>query len=184
MDLMRAWRVIACMVVAVVAAACSTTQTTPTTTLLPSSVGLLPANAQLQTRIELNSTRVKAGTSIQGTLVVTNHSSSAINLTKRCEPQYGVTLTNSQFLPEYGFADVCLGAPFVIHTGVNRLPIEVGTTYMGCTMTPSTASVSSPKCTATGPPPLPDGRYEAILVGNGLPLPAPVPVTVTLVGGS
>ena len=186
MELMRSWRVIACTMVALLAAACSTAQTTPTTPLhgLSSSVGLSAASPQLRTRIELDSTRVKAGTPIHGTLVVTNHSSSAINLTKRCRPQYEVTLTNSRFPPEYGFFDSCEDAPFLIHPGVNRLPIEVRTTYMSCTETPSTGSVSSiPKCTATGFPPMPDGRYEAILAGQELPLPAPVPATVTLVGG-
>ncbi|MFZ2056989.1 MAG: hypothetical protein WAV54_06240 [Acidimicrobiales bacterium] len=182
---MGSWRVIACTMVVLLAVACSTAQTTPTTALHgpSSSVGLLPASPQLRTRIVLGSTRVKAGTPIQGTLFVTNHSSSAINLTENCRPQYEVALMNARFPPEYGFFLSCLGVPLLIHPGVNRLPIEVRTTYMSCTETPSTASASSiPRCTATGLPPMPDGRYEAVLVGEELPLPAPVPVTVTLVG--
>jgi hypothetical protein len=54
---------------------------------------------------------------------------------------------------------------------------------MSCTETPSTALASLIlRCAASGLPPMPDGRYEAVLVGEELPLPVPVPVTVTLVG--
>jgi hypothetical protein len=120
MELMGSQRVIACTMVALLAGACSTAQTTHTTALHgpSSSVGLLPASPQLRTRIELGSTRVKAGTPIQGTLFVTNHSSSEINLTKKCRPQYEVALMNARFPPEYGFFLSCVDVPFLIHPGV------------------------------------------------------------------
>jgi len=184
---MRAWRIVACSTVALIAAACSTAQTTehgpPGSGHWPSR-GLLASNPQLRTRLELSATRIVAGSPIEGTLVVTNSSSTAINLTRECRPQYEVTLTNSRFPPAYAFLTSCTDAPFVIHPGVTRLPITVRTTYLSCTNTPTSGADSSfPKCTATGDPAMPDGTYEAILVGDQLPLPAPKPVVVTLVAG-
>jgi len=158
------------VLVGAILAGCSAAQPSGTRSGNP-RLGLLASSPQIQTQIELASTRVTAGSIIHGTLVITNHSPSPINLTKMCRPQYGVSLTNATMPPRVAFFDSCVEAPFVIRPGITRLGIEVLTTYGSCAETDQTP------CT---PPPLPTGRYEAVLVGNALPLPEPTPVTVTL----
>jgi hypothetical protein len=54
----------------------------------------------------------------------------------------------------------------------------VTTTYLGCGQGGSGSS--GPVCLSSGPPPLPEGSYDAVLIGLGLGLPEPRPVPVTL----
>jgi len=164
--------------VGAILAGCTAAQPSATHSGNP-KLGLLPSNPQIETRIELASTRVAAGSTIHGTLVITSHALSPINLTKICRPQYGVGLTNAKIQPQgVAFFDSCVEAPFVIPPGITRLAITVPTTYQECAQTNQTPSL--PRCAKKGMPPLPTGRYKAVLVGDGLPLPEPTPVTVTL----
>ncbi|MHB1711810.1 MAG: hypothetical protein ACYCV7_10465 [Acidimicrobiales bacterium] len=108
---------------------------------------------------------------------MTNTSGSAIDLRDRhgCTPGYAVGLTNAA-LPAAnapGFAAVCGTAALTLPPGTTRFPIEVITTYFGCTNgpTPSGGSHRLPQCITGGPPPLPSGRYVAVLYGSSLALP-------------
>jgi hypothetical protein len=143
--------------------------------------GLLRASPELRDRIELNSTRVLAGPRLHGTLVVTNRGRRPINLTRRCRPDFAVALTNGSVAPDVAFAFVCTNAPFVISPGTTRFPLTVATTYSSCLQPGGSSTKSMPSCLAGGIfPPLPPGRYRAVLVGDQIALPAPRPVAVTL----
>lgn len=149
--------------------------------------GLLPPPGGVSDKLVLASTVARAGTTIHGNLVVTNTSGSAIDLRDRhgCTPGYAVGLTNAG-LPAAnapGFSAVCGTAALTLPPGTTRFPIEVITTYFGCTNgpTPSGGSHGLPQCINGGPPPLPSGRYVAVLYGSSLALP-PATARVTLTG--
>ena len=146
-------------------------------------IGLVPAPRGLTDRLVLQQTRVTAGAPIKGTLVVTYRGHAPINLNRGCRPRYAVVVTNHRFPPEAAFPADCGTGPFIIKPGVNRLAITVVTTYGSCSQVASQATSRSPACLhgRERMPPLPPGRYQAVLVGDGsLPLPAPVPVPVSL----
>ena len=107
----------------------SASPTTTTTTPLK-SVGLIPAPAFVTDRVVLSKHKVRAGTAIAGTLVVTNRSSNPINLTKQCEPDYVIVIRNRAINQEPAFTTSCVSQPLILHPGVNRFPISVTTTYL------------------------------------------------------
>lgn len=157
--------------------------TTTTAPRLPGGYGLIPADPSLTDRIVLKSSSVTAGHPIDATLLVVNHSATAINLTKTCRPSFVVALTNRTYIPRVAFTTDCSSQPFAIVPGTTRLPIKVITTYLGCQQGGSTVS-GQPACVGDEAPPLPAGRYDAVMVGNGgLALPEPLPVPVTLTRG-
>jgi hypothetical protein len=142
--------------------------------------GLIPAPHGLTDRLVLRNTRVIAGTPIRGTLLVSNRSGRAINLNRGCRPSYEVALTSPRYTPSIAFAADCSVQPFIIRPGTNRLPVTVQTTYLACSATGSSAG-QVPRCRhGNRMPPLPAGRYDAVLFGDGLPLPAPAGVIVIL----
>ncbi|HVX20494.1 MAG TPA: hypothetical protein VHB02_04035 [Acidimicrobiales bacterium] len=147
---------------------------------------LFPALPKLHDRLVLDDTTVTAGTAIHGTLVVVNQGKRPIDLTAGCRPKYAVALEGPGYTPGPVFTTTCDTRPFVFGPGTTRLPVAVQTTYLACSDTPegSTPSGVLP-CTGSGPPPLPAGRYTAVLVelvgpatGWGLPRPKPVVVTI------
>jgi hypothetical protein len=158
-----------------------------TTGQVTSCGGLLPPPKGVSDELILASTATRAGMNIQGDLVVTNASGSAIELRDPhgCMPGYAVGLTNAM-LPAAnapGFAAVCRLAPLTLPPGTTKFPIEVITTYFGCTNGPSPSGGNDrlPRCTAGGPPPLTSGRYVAVLYGSSLALP-PATAWVNLKG--
>ena len=162
----------------------SNTTAVPTTTAppLPGGYGLLPSDPHLSDRILIATNRSKPGLSIDGTLVVVNDGAAPINLTKSCRPDFVVALTNSHYTPQVAFAAVCRSTPLMIAPGSNRLPVRVMTTYLGCGSSGSHSA--EPACLADGgPPPLPMGEYDAVLIGSGLALPEPEPVAIRLTPG-
>jgi hypothetical protein len=146
------------------------------------TTGLIPAPGGLTDSLVLQRTTVTAGTPIKATLLVTYRGRAPINLTHGCRPQYAVVVTNHRFPPAAVFATDCALRPFVIKPGDNRFAVIVETTYLSCSEVASQATRRSPACLPGRQPmpPLPAGRYEAVLVGEGLPLPAPAPVPVIL----
>ena len=160
--------------------------TTPTTTApIPlKSVGLAPAAASVTDRIVLTKHNVRAGTTIAGTLIVTNTSPNPINLTETCEPAYAVVVQNRAIRQEPAFTASCSSQPLILHPGTNRFPIAVATTYFGCLQPGGSSVTPMPKCTANGPQPLPVGIYRTVLYGSGdLALPEPAPIVVALRAG-
>ena len=159
----------------------------PTVSQAPTmATGLVPAPGGLTDRLVLLQTQVTAGTPIKGWLVVTYRGRAPINLNRGCRPQYAVVITNHRFPPDVAFPADCSAAPFVIKPGENRLAVTVITTYRMCAQVASQATSSMPACLHGHQimPPLPPGRYEAVLVGDGLPLPAPAPIPIRLAAAS
>jgi hypothetical protein len=155
--------------------------TTTSTTIPLKSVGLISARPFVRDRVVLTKHTVRAGTTIAGTLIVTNASSSPVNLTSECEPDYAVVIRNRTVQQEPAFTTGCSSQPLILHPGANRFPISVTTTYFEC-LPPGGTSVSPlPKCSPDGPPSLPAGRDTTVLFGSGdLALPEPAPVNVRL----
>jgi hypothetical protein len=146
------------------------------------TIGLIRAPRGLTDRLVLQQRHVAAGTSIKGTLLVTYRGHAPINLDRGCRPQYAVVVTNRRFPPAAAFASVCFRTPFIIKPGENRLSFTVFTTFLQCSEVASQATSGSPACRPRphAMPPLAPGRYQAVLVGDGLPLPAPTPIPVLL----
>ena len=166
------------------ASARPTAVATTTTTVPLTSLGLVPAARHITDRVVLAKYKVRAGTSIAGTLIVTNASSVSVNLTKRCEPFYAVVIRNRTVNQPPLFETACRPKPLLLHRGSNRFPILVTTTYSHCQVPGlGTSLVPTPRCTSDGAPPLPVGSYHTLLYGSGdLALPQPPPVRVTLTG--
>jgi len=147
------------------------------------ATGLVRAPRGLTDRLVLRQARVPAGTPIKGTLLVTYRGRKPVNLSRGCQPQYAVAVVNRRFPPLVAFPAVCSTDPFIIKPGENRLAVTVQTSYLSCTPSASQVSRYTPLCLPGRQkmPPLPAGRYQAVLIGDGhLPLPAPAPVPVTL----
>ncbi len=146
------------------------------------TIGLVPAPGGLTDALVLQRTRVTAGIPIQATLIVTYRGRAPVNLNHGCRPQFAVVVTNHQFPPAVAFATDCSLLPFIIKPGENRLAVTVDTSYSSCSEVLGQATRRSPACLPgrLPMPPLPPGRYEAVLVGQDLPLPAPAPVPVIL----
>ena len=146
--------------------------------------GLLPAPIGITDRIVLDHTVVATGTVLHGSLVVVNRSGHPISLLgpDGCQPSMSVAVTSTSIPPGAAFTQDCRSQPLVIARGETRMPIEVFTTYPGCS-SGSTAPTSPPTLPAclsgNRPPPLPVGGYQAVLVGMDLALP-PATVAVTL----
>ena len=150
------------------------------------ATGLIRAPSGLTDRLVLQQTHVTAGTPIKGSLVVMYRGRAPINLNRGCRPQYAVVITNHRFPPDVAFPADCSAAPFVIKPGENRLAVTVITTYRVCVQLASQATSAMPACLHGRQimPPLPPGRYEAVLAGDRLPLPAPVLIPVSLAAAS
>lgn len=166
------------------------TVTPPTETMMPAwqatvtvtgSNPLPPAGA-LSSVIDLPSTTLVAGTTVDGDLVVTNHTDKTINLTQGCKPFWSVGLQSPTIPYNPVEPTPCEPAPFLLAPGANRLPFELRVRYLGCSTNSESTSPSYPPCVGTEPPPLPPGSYEAVLVSQSPSLSA-APVNVEVVAG-
>jgi hypothetical protein len=147
--------------------------------------GLIPANPVLQDSIELKPKQVQAGGFLTATLVIVNDSEKTINLSSPCRPWIEVALANKSMRPDQNFRPpqrYCSRATVLVRPGTtHRYLGMVQTTYPDCT---AQAGQQVMQCLPDGKiPPLPAGRYYAVLVGDGLALPLPTPVPVDLTAG-
>lgn len=152
-------------------------------------------------RLVLNSTQVRAGQAIQGTLLVDNPGS-PIDLTRLatvevhpgdartarltgCRPAVAVGLSNRDVTQEPAFAFSCMPRPFLILHGTTRIPVTVITTYLGCQQLGGGGITPGGVACRNGdqPPPLPAGHYRTRVVwSETVPIPPPRAVTVSLTG--
>ena len=150
-------------------------------------------------RLVLDSTQVRAGQAIQGTLLVDN-SGSPIDLTElatielhpgdtrtarltECRPAVAVGLSNRDVTQEPAFAFSCSPLHFSIVHGTTRIPVTVTTTYLGCQQLGDVGITPGGVACRNGdqPPPLPAGRYRTRVVwSETVPIPAPAAVMVRL----
>ena len=184
----RAAAVVTVLAVGAAVSACSSTPAPPASrppaTTVPArlaALGLVPADRRLTDRIKLATSSARAGTPVDATLVVTNHTSTPINLTRTCRPQFAVVLARGAKVYGVAFAAVCSSEPLTIVPGVNTLSTTVLTTYSSCEPPGGHPTGGGPACVHGGPPPLPAGTYRAVLQGSGdLALPEPTPARLTL----
>jgi hypothetical protein len=133
------------------------------------------SRADLTTRIELPGATFVAGPTVTGTLVVDNNTGKPITLptdAHGCQLLWRIALTNASIPPNTAFKAECYRPAKPLASGENRFPFTLVTTYITCT------SVAG----SGGCPPLPPGRYTAVLVSStGVdPFPAPPPARVKL----
>jgi len=159
------------------------TSTRSTTTSTPAG-----RQAPLRIRLLLDRTIVVAGTTIRGVALLTNTTHKTITV-KACAADgwFEVGLSNARITFDGLLSPAVACAPSVkLVPGVNRVPFDVLTTYLGCTHVKALATSQQPVCTAAGTPPLPPGSYVTTVVTSGLPAPneAPAAIHVTLLPSS
>lgn len=148
----------------------SPTLTLPTT--VPYSP---PPPGALSTRIELPSRTLVAGSTVDGALVVSDHTDRSYNLTQGCRPYWAVGLQSATIPFNPAVPAICGLAPFWIHPGDNRLPFTLIVRYQACSSgSQGTAGTTLPPCGDAGAlPPLPPGTYQVVLVSGSPALSAP-----------
>ncbi len=130
----------------------------------------------LSARIVLPLRTMAAGSSIKGRLVVTNNTGRAIH-TWGCGTPFQVALTSSTYHPDVAWP-TCLQR-LTIPAGVTSYRVAVSATYLICSgsQSPGTTRACLP---GGGMPPLPAGKYRAMLFQSRHLVQAPpgIPVRV------
>jgi hypothetical protein len=132
------------------------------------------AKAAITIRVELERTRVVAGTPIKGTAVLTNGGTKAM-LVQQCATDgwLAVGLANKKIQFSPAFALVGCPPSVVLKPGPNRFPVTVITTYGSCLQPGGQSTIFVPNCLPLGSseplPPLPPGRYSTKVITMGLP---------------
>ncbi|HVA75375.1 MAG TPA: hypothetical protein VNF71_12510 [Acidimicrobiales bacterium] len=142
---------------------------------------------ELSAWLYLDSTQVRSGTPIKGTLVVTNSTHHNVGTPPGCAISYQVVLTNTSYHPMVVWPAVCAysrRSAISFHPGDTKIAITVQTTYLACSPQQTPGS-DVPTCGQGGQvPPLPPGIYYTELVSTGNFPPAPPPDQVTLLSAS
>ena len=125
---------------------------------------------------------LSAGASTSGYVVVDNTAGAPIAVTQGCggKPDIAVVLSSSKVPEAAVFAPV--KCPDVELTrGLHRYPIDIRASYQAC-IGPGGSGGGLPPCLPapeSGPPPLPVGRYQAVMAtDSSIPTAEPLPVTV------
>lgn len=138
---------------------------------------------ELSAWLYLDSTQVRAGAPIRGTLVVTNTTKHTVGAPPGCATSYEVVLTSPTYHPMVAWPAVCAynrRSAISFHPGDTKIAITVQTTYLACSQQAAPGSVT-PLCGEGGQvPPLPAGVYHTELVSSGNFLPVCPSVQVTL----
>ena len=115
------------------------------------------AAGRVTARLELPSTRLRAGSTIHGKLVLTNSGDLPVDLNQGCTPKWVVVLGRGTRPPGVAFSLDCGVEPFVVKPGTSTRPFEL--------------AVGRRK----------PGRYRAFLVSDDPAFPKARPVRVTVV---
>lgn len=125
---------------------------------------------------------LSAGASTSGYVVIDNTAKTSIAVTQACggKPDVAVVLSSPKVRQAAAFALV--KCPDVELTpGLHRYPIDIRASYQGC-IGPGGSGGGFPPCfpaPENGPPPLPVGRYQAVMAtDSSIPTAKPLPVTV------
>ena len=76
-------------------------------------------------RLELPSTRLRAGSTVHGKLVLTNSGDLPVDLNQGCTPKWEVVLGRGPRPPGVAFTLDCGVEPFVVKPGTSKLPFEL-----------------------------------------------------------
>ena len=141
------------------------------------------SSAPVEVRVVLRHQRVVAGQPIKGTVVLTNTTSKPITVDSCAQNGWlQVGLVGHGYRYQAGRTLIACPPSIRLARGANRFSVTVLTTYEACVGAGGTSVRSLPACTATGPPPLPAGRYTTTVSMTGLDhlTQTPRPVRVTL----
>lgn len=138
----------------------------------------------IKVHLALHKDHVVAGQSIRGTVLLTNPTSRTITV-KSCAKDGWLQVGLKGHGYTYGAISLLIGCPPSIRLtpGANRFSVTVLTRYQGCLQPGGQSVAPIHKCTPSGPPALPSGKYSTIIDITGIPLSqiqAARPVTVTL----
>lgn len=110
------------------------------------------------TRLVLPARTVHAGSTIHGTVVVTNSTGHPIEGVD-CRSPFGVELESHRAVSNPPQA-LC-ATDFVIPVGRSTYPVDIITTFATCTHEGSSNDPAFPRCEHGRPPNLPNGTYRA-----------------------
>ena len=132
-----------------------------------------PRASRLMATLSLESTTVRTGGVLSGTIAVENNTGHALHASG-CGGIFQVLLTSSSYHPDPAWA-TCLQS-ITIPAGSSTYPIKVEARYNIC----GNGGGLRP-CTGSGTPLLAPGQYEATTfeLGDVVPIPRPTPVDVT-----
>lgn len=125
---------------------------------------------------------LSAGASTSGYVVINNTAKAPVAVTQGCggKPDVAVVLTSAKVPQTAAFATV--KCPDIELTpGLHRYPIDILASYQECSE-PGGSGAGIPSCLPApenGSPPLPVGRYQAVMATeSSIPTAKPLPVTV------
>lgn len=145
------------------------------------------AAGKLTARLELESTTVKAGGSVKGSLVVDNGSDrpvKVVNESGSCGPKLGLGFEGSNGVRVFpGHNDRC-DPPLVFPPGTTRLPLATRATHASCASGSDLPGM--PACRTGGGgslPYLPGGQYKVVVhIDDSTALGPIAPVSITVIG--
>jgi hypothetical protein len=125
---------------------------------------------------------LSAGASTSGYVVIDNTARAPIAVTQGCggKPDVAVVLSSPK-VPQTAVFTTEKCPDVELTPGVHRYPIDVNASYQGC-IGPGGSGGGLPPCLPapdSGPPPLPVGRYQAVMAtDSSIPTAKATPVTV------
>jgi hypothetical protein len=127
-------------------------------------------------RVVLPSRTMITGSTVNAKVVIDNHTGHALTATG-CLSLFQIVLSNANVHQQILWPSCA--QRFVIPTGTSSYPVKISVTYLQCSNT-GRPQGTIPTC-EHGPPPLPQGDYQARLFQNGRVAPTPPPVSVHVV---
>jgi hypothetical protein len=143
----------------------------------PATTESTPPPGGLQVRLELPSSTLAAGASMEGRVIVANNTGQPVTAVS-CQSPFGVILANER-AKQTGGQRMC-AQTFVFAVGESSWPITVAANYGSCIASAGTIDPSIQQCLpGGGSPPLPAGRYTATAEGRGIDVTATAEIDVT-----
>jgi hypothetical protein len=131
----------------------------------------------LSAEIVLPRHTLRAGASMDGHVVVVNHTGHALPVTG-CGNVFQVLLTSPTYHPEPAW--LACAQRITVPQGRSTYGVTVAASYLGCTTAQPAAGF--PACVHGDAPPLPTGSYRAALFQSGRIVPDPPSVPVEVIG--
>jgi hypothetical protein len=147
------------------------------------SEAAVPKAGELQVHLVLLAGRtLSAGASTSGYVVIDNTAKAPIAVTQGCggQPDIAVVLSSAK-VPQAAAFTTQKCPDVELTPGLHRYPVDISASYEGCSG-PGGSGGGVPPCLPapdSGPPPLPTGRYQAVMAtASSVPTAKSLPVTV------